>query len=465
MEFSLLFAFFVYFGVLFFIGIFNASKNNSSNEFILGNRSINYWVTAIAAHASDMSAWLFMSFPAAIYMHGLVSSWIAVGLILGMFSSWHFIAHKLRIATEAYNALTLSSFLEKRFNDTSGLIGITSSIITILFFTFYIAAGLTAMGHIFESVFDINYHYGMSIGLLISLVYIMIGGFIAIAWNHFFQGMFLLAMILVVPAYALYTLGSIAPIVQQATLRNLSLQLLPNASYANIIDMINGLTWGIGYLGMPHIVVNFMGINDPSHIKRAKYLGMAWLITSLLAALMVGFVGIGYFPSLHNSELVFVELVKQLFPPLCTGFILCAILAATMSTIDTQILVVSSSITEDLYKALYNSTASEKMLVWISRLSILSISAASFMLAVPNSSTVMGLVSYAWSGLASAFSPVVVAALYSTSVTRRGALAGIISGGVVSALWPLIDISVLPLIPGVIASTLALIVTTMYAKS
>ncbi len=456
MNIQLLIAFIVYFGVLFAIGIACYAKTRSSAEFMLGARSVNYWVTAIAANASDMSAWLFMGFPAAIYNKGLIGGWIAVGLIGGMFASWHWISHKLRIATEKYNALTLSSFLEKRFGDDKGLIGLCSSVITILFFTFYIAAGLTAMGHVFESVFGINYHSGMTLGLIISLCYIIIGRFIAIAWNHFFQGLFFLVMIMIVPLYALVQLGSIEPIMQAAALRNITLQFIPDLSKGTLLTMFNGITWGIGYLGMPHIIVNFMGIDDPNKIKRAKYLGMAWLIISLACATAVGFVGIGYFPQLANSELVFVQLVTLLFNPLLTGFILCAILAATMSTIDTQIIVASSSLTEDIYKKFFDSRVSEKTLVWVTRIGILGVALAGYCLALPKSSTVMGLVTYAWSGLASAFSPVVVTALYSKRINKWGALAGILIGGTVSALWPLINTEILPLIPGTLASVVAL---------
>lgn len=456
MPYPLLLAFIVYFGTLFAISIIHLAKTKTSSDFIIGNRSVNYWITAIAAHASDMSAWLFMGFPAAIYTNGLTGSWIAIGLIGGMFFSWHFIAHALRIKTEEYNVLTLSSFLEKRFSDSSGLLRICSSLLTIIFFAFYIAAGLTGMGYVFEAVFHINYYSGMIIGLAISLLYIMIGGFIAIAWNHFFQGIFLLVMIIIVPLYGLYNLGSIAPIFANAGAKNISLSLIPSFSQETFIYILNGIMWGVGYLGMPHIIVNFMGINDPNYIKHAKYLGMSWQIISLLCAIGVGFVGIGYFITLNNNELIFVELVQQLFHPLFTGFILCAILAATMSTIDTQILVSSSALTEDIYKKIFHHNASEKQLLWVSRVSILIIALISFILAAQKNATVMGLVSYAWSGLASSFSPVITAALYSKSVNKWGVFASMLTGAIVAGLWPLTHSPILSLIPGTIASTIAL---------
>ena len=458
MEMQLLIAFSIYFGILFAIGLLSRLKTKTSADFMLGSRGINYWVTAIAAHASDMSAWLFMAFPAAIYTHGLVGAWIAVGLIGGMFLSWHFIAYKLRIATEQYNVVTLSSYFEKRFADTSELLRLASSLVCMFFFIFYIAAGLTGMGRVFESVFCINYHSGMAIGLIGSLVYIIIGGFIAIAWNHFFQGIFLLIMLMLVPFYALINIGGFNAIVSAAQAQQIPLSFIPSLSTKAIIEIINGIVWGVGYLGMPHIIINYMAIDNPKNITKSKYLGMAWLITSLTCSALVGLIGIGYFSTmLANSELVFVELVKDMFNPLLAGFILCAIIAATMSTIDTQILVTSNAITHDFYKKMISSRVSDKELMWVSRLSIIAIALMSYIIALPNSSTVMGLVSYAWSGLASAFSPVIVAALYGTKTTRWGALAGIIVGAFVSGLWPLVDTMILPLIPGCIASIISIL--------
>lgn len=457
MNIQLLLAFAIYFGVLFAVGIISYFKTKTSAEFMLGDRGVNYWVTAIAAHASDMSAWLFMGFPAAIYSQGLVGSWIAIGLIGGMLASWHFIAQKLRVATEHYNALTISSFLEKRFNDTSGMIRFSSSIIIMIFFTFYIGAGLTGMGRVFESVFAMDYHTGMLIGLLASLLYIVIGGFMALAWNHFFQGIFLFFMISIVPLFALYHLGGFGPIIHNANTHNIALSFIPSFDFQSIISIINGVVWGIGYLGMPHIVVNYMGIDDPKNITRAKYLGMVWLTASLICATAVGLVGIGYFPTLANSELVFVQLVKVLFNPFFGGIILCAILAATMSTIDTQILVASNSLTEDFYKKMLHRTATENELVWVSRASIIFIAFLGYCIGAQNSSTVMGLVSYAWSGLGATFSPIMVAALYGKNITKQAALASIITGALVSGLWPLLGTPLLPLIPGVIVSSLVLL--------
>ena len=323
----------------------------------------------------------------------------------------------------------------------------------MFFFSFYIGAGLTGMGRVFESVFGINYHAGMFIGLGASLLYILFGGFMALAWNHFFQGVFLFAMILLVPLYGLYHLGGTEPIISAAASKNIALSFIPSWNIKSIIEIMNGIMWGIGYLGMPHIVVNYMGIDNPEHIKRAKYLGMFWLIVSLLCATAVGLIGIGYFPTLCNPELVFVDLVKALFTPFFGGVILCAILAATMSTIDTQILVAANSITEDFYKKMLHRKASDQELIWVSRISILAIAFLGYAIGFHNSSTVMGLVSYAWSGLGAAFSPIMVVALYGKDTKSTTALTAMITGAVVAGLWPLVDTHLLPLIPGVAASS------------
>lgn len=453
---SIIAAFLLYFGILTIIGCAARFNASSAQDFVLGNRSINYWITAIAAHASDMSAWLFMGFPAAIYLHGLVSSWIAIGLVLGMFVSWHFIAQPLRLATDQYQTITVSGFLEKHFNDTSGHISLVSSLALIIFFIVYIAAGLTGLGHVFETVFHIDYLTGMTLGLAISLFYVLLGGFIAIAWNHFFQGTFLLCMIGLVPLVGLAKLGTIQTILAQADLRNISLSLFPKNT-DSWLSVLNGLTWGIGYLGMPHVIVNYMGIDDPHRIKYAKYVGMSWLVLSLFFAVLVGLIGIGFFPVLYNPELVFVRLVQGLFYPFFAGLILCAILAATMSTIDTQLLVAASSLSHDILIRFFKKFKTYPSNV-LNRSILVGIAAISYLLAFSKSHTIMGLVSYAWSGLSSTFSPSIVLALYGKKIPARFVTLGMLTGALVSGIWPFMEPNILPLIPGCCAHMIIILI-------
>lgn len=456
MDFYTIIILIIYFAILIGTGLYWYAKTKTSADFALGSRSINYWVTAIAAHASDMSAWLFMGYPAAIYTQGMLGSWIAVGLIIGMLLTWQFIAEKLRTITEQYNSVTLPSFYEARFGDTTGIVRIVSGIVTIIFFTFYIAAGLTGMGRVFESVFEINYHTGVLIGLFSAIAYLMIGGFMARAWNDFFQGMFLLFIIMIVPIYGIYVIGGIDAIRMAAYAKNIPLTPFPSYSLKTFLEILNGFMWGVGYFGMPHILVNFMGIDNPKNMKKAQYIGMTWQIITLLSATAIGLVGIAYFfTPLANSELVFVTMAQTLFLSFFAAIILCAILAATMTTIDTQILVTASTLTEDISQKFFGSSKNNSSL-WMSRAGILIISFCAYMIAFNNSSTVMGLVSYAWSGLGSAFSVVTIAALYGNRANKWGVLAAIISGSIVSGLWPLVDTALLPLIPGSVSSLLAL---------
>lgn len=448
----------VYAGLLMASGVFWYKKNQQGSDLLLANRSLNYWVTAIAAHASDMSAWLFMGFPAAIYTQGMPGAWIAVGLIGGMFLTWHFIATKLRIATEHYNTLTLASFFEQRFNDSTHSIRIVSSLVTILFFTVYIAAGLTGMGKVFQNIFSIDYHVGIAIGLGSAIVYLLIGGFSARAWNDFFQGIFLLIVIMIVPVTAFFYIGGWPALNSAAQLKNIPLSFIPSLSKETFLELINGIIWGVGYFGMPHILINFMALDDVSTMKKAQYIGMTWQCLTLISAIGVGLVSIAYFTQpLANPELIFIVLVQKLFSPLFAGIILCAILAATITTIDTQILVVAGTLSHDLGRFWFKNSSS----TWLFRVSILLVSGCSYLIAAQNNATVMGLVSYAWSGLASAFSPLTIAALYTTKTTRAAALASILVGAATSALWPLYDTTLLPLIPGACASTLALYIGTL----
>lgn len=462
MELLILTAFIIYFCVLTGIGIFFYTKSKNESEFLLGGRSVNYWVTAIATQASDMGSWLFLAFPAAVYSRGLPEFWTAIGLIVFMFLNWHFIAPKLRVATEKYNSLTLTSYLNSRFQDTSGTIGVLCAMLSTLFFTFYIASGLVGLGRLFESAFGMEYHAGVIVGLASALGFTLIGGFLAVAWCNLFQGIFLLIMILLVPIYALYAIGGWHVVTAAAHVQNIPLTLIPpSGNLLHILFLACG--WGLGYFGQPHILVNFMGINDVKKIKFAKYVGISWQIIVLTSAACIGLVGIPYFMNapLANPELLFVVITKQLFFPLLAGFILCAILAATLSTMDTQILISGTVLAEDIYKKVLHPQASSSYIVWISRLCVIAVSAIALIIAWNNSNSVYDLVNYAWSGLGSSFGPLILTSLYSNYITRNGALAGIIVGGIVSGIWPYLNSSILPMIPGFSCSLLALFVVSM----
>jgi sodium/proline symporter len=458
MDIALISAFLIYLFVLLIIGLLFYHKSKNADEFMVGNRSVNYWVTAIATQASDMGSWLFLAYPGALYTSGLIEAWTAIGLVVFMFLNWQFIAPKLRSMTEELETPTFSSFFNKRFHDKTGNIAVLSACILLLFFTFYISSGLVGMGRLFESAFNLDYHIGILLALGAALLYTLIGGFVAVAWCNLFQGLFLLCMIIMVPAYAYWNLPlGFTSITATAHAKNISLSLLPDSFAALGNILILSLGWGLGYFGQPHILVNFMGIDDVRKVRYAKYVGITWQIMVLSAAIFLGLISIAYFDQgISNPELSFVIITKELFTPLLAGFALCGILAATLSSMDTHILVSASTIAEDLYKRLFKRSATQIELVWASRIGGLLISSVAMIIAFHNSSSVYSLVNYAWSGLGSSFGPLVIASLYWNKVTRKGALAGLITGSIVAAIWPYLGTGILPLIPGFTSNMIAL---------
>lgn len=464
MSTHLLLPFIAYFCILLTIGLISHHRQNSSADFIVGNRSLNFWVTALSAHASDMSSWLFMAFPAGIFISGLSQVWIAFGLIIGMYCNWQIVATKLRTMTEKYDSYTLSTFFERRFKDTTGLLRTLTAINAIFFLTCYVSAGLIGMGGIFESVFGINFYIGLSISTGVVLIYTFVGGFITVAWTDLFQAIFLLCMIILVPTVAFSQLeNGFESIKLIAASKDISLNIMPDLSFETLLTtLFLILMWGLGYFGQPHIITKFMGINDPSNLNKSKYVGMTWQLIALSAAAFVGLVGIAFFAQgLERPEYVFVEMVKTLFHPLAAGFILCGVIAASLSTMDSQILVSASVLSEDFYRHLIHKNASPKELLVVSRIGVIIVSGLSLFFALNKNTTIMEAVSYAWSGLGCAFGPVVLTALYSKRANNYGAIAGVLTGGLIAGCWDyvnpyLFDIIVPAMIPGFFISLLSI---------
>lgn len=464
MDIQILVAFFVYFCVLLGIGLAAHKKQSSSADFIIGNRSLNFWLTALSAHASDMSAWLFMAFPATIFLGGGPNIWAAVGLIMGMFANWQFVAQKLREATEKYDSYTLSTYFERRYGDKSGIIRVLTATVSIIFLTSYLSAGLIAMGILFNSVFGINYYLGLSVATLVAMTYTFSGGFITVAWTDLFQALFLLLVIIIVPIVAFFNIeGGFATIESHAFTKEISLTFLDDTSFSSILSIVFLLFgWGLGYFGQPHIVTKFMGIKNSGEMNKAKYLGMTWLVIALGAAAAVGIVGIGFFPEgLENPQLVFINMVQLLFSPFFAGVILCGLIAANMSTMDSQILVCASVLSEDFYKHMIKKKASQAQLLKASKYSVILVSAIALLLAFNKSATILEIVLYAWSGLGSAFGPLVLMSLYSKKSNKYGAIAGIFVGGVVAGTWNFInpyltDFEVVSMIPAFSLSLLSI---------
>lgn len=455
MQTQILFAFFTYFSILLGIGIITHKKQVSDADFIVGNRSLSFWLTALTAHASDMSAWLFMAFPAALFIKGVPGIWIAFGLIVGMFLNWQLVAKKLRTETERLNSYTLSTYFERRFRDRSGIVRVLTAVMSLVYLAIYLGAGVYAMGLLFQSLFGINFYIGLTIATSVVMTYTFLGGFITVAWTDFLQGIFLLFVILYVAIVAFFNIPGWHAIESAANLRNVPLTLFDSThfySWLTILFLI--LSWGLGYFGQPHIVTKFMGIKTPSEMKKAQYLGMSWQILTLGSAAVIGLIGLAFFPEgLADPELLFVEMVKQLFNPLLVGFILCGMIAANMSTMDSQILVCASVLSEDLYKHIFKQHAKPHELLRASRAGVVLVSIVSLLIAFSTTSCILNMVLYAWSGLGSSFGPLVLMSLYDKKANRYGAIAGILIGGVVAGVWPLIngavtDIEIPSMIPG-----------------
>lgn len=471
-----------YAGVIVLIGWMSTRASSSHtpvNEgdaggFILGGRKVGFWATALSAHKADMSDWLLMAFPAALYMKGMPAAWIAIALLVGMYCTWQFVAAQIRRQSEHYGAYTLSSYFEKRFNDRSGLIITAAALIQLFFFIIYIAAGLKGAGMLLSFLFDIDYHIGAFLGGAFVVGYCLMGGYVAVAWIDCFQALFLLAMLIITPYCALRTLpGGWGDVMSALKSSGLSLSLMPDFSWATIIGTIAGpMAWGLGYFGMPHIISKFMGAQDPNQMHKSKYIGIVWQILALTAAASVGLIGVAYFMNnpLAQPEMVFVEMAQQLFSPLIAGFVLFAILAATFSAIDTQMLVVASIATQDIYQRFINKKANRTQSLRVFRATIAASFLAGYACAFNEHTSIMSLVGFAWAGLGASFSPLILMALYSTKINRFGGFAGIVVGGVTATLWKMSGITpggivINEMAPAFVASILSIIVVSYLTQT
>lgn len=462
----MLVTFVVYILAMVLIGFiaYRATKNFS--DYILGGRSLGSFVTALSAGASDMSGWLLMGLPGAIFIAGISESWIAIGLILGAWLNWLFVAGRLRVHTEHNNnALTLPDFFTHRFEDNSKLLRIFSALVILVFFTIYCASGVVAGARLFESTFGLSYDVALWVGAAATIAYVFVGGFLAVSWTDTVQATMMIFALLITPVFVILSLGDFdaaMTTIEQANPANFD--MFRGLSFVAIVSL---LAWGLGYFGQPHILVRFMAADSVKSIPAARRIGMIWMVLCLGGAVAVGFFGIAYFannpalagPVSDNSERVFIELTKILFNPWVAGIVLSAILAAVMSTLSCQLLVCSSALTEDFYKAFLRKGASEKELVWVGRLMVLLIAIVAIAIASNPDSKVLGLVSYAWAGFGAAFGPVVILSLVWKGMTRNGALAGMVVGAATVVLWKnFIGLGLYEIIPGFILATLAIVV-------
>lgn len=448
-------AFAIYLLFMIVIGIIYARKNENAEDYFLGGRKLSGAVAALSAQASDMSGWLLMGLPGSIYAMGTGQSWIAIGLFIGTVCNWLFISKRLRRYTiRANNALTLPTYFENRFHDKKRVLLFISSVTIIIFFLVYTASALAAGGKLFTSVFSIDYKIALTIGAAVILIYTFMGGFMAVCVTDFVQGTLMLVGLLAVPLLAYIGLqGNVSEILDASGVAGgasafLSLTQNGERPYT-AIEIISQLAWGLGYCGMPHILVRFMAVRDEGELKKSKGIAIVWVALSLIFACVIGVLGRAYlYPGLLTDgaqEKVFIEMIIKMFTvdynlPIVGGLFLCGILAAIMSTADSQLLVAASSMAEDIFRGVIKKDADDKTVLRLSRCTVFVIAVLAYIIALNPNSSIMGLVSNAWAGLGSAFGPTVVLSLFWKRTNFQGAVAGIATGALAVIVWDYIPL-------------------------
>ena len=454
-----------YFAAVLLIGWYAYRLTATLSDFILGGRRLGSGVAALSASASDMSGWLLLGLPGFAYAAGLESAWLAGGLLLGTWLNWRLMAARLRVFSEAYgDALTLPEYLAGRFADRSGwLRGIAAGFI-LLFFLIYTSAGLVAGGKLFESVFGLPYLWAVAAGTLAILVYTTVGGFLAVSWTDVLQGLLMAAALVAVPLMAFSRTGGLdAALDQVETVNAALLSPFTNADgeVLDLLGVVSLVAWGLGYFGQPHILARFQAIRSAAAVKSARRIAVAWVLVTLAGAMLAGLAGIVALetPLLgEQRETVFIQLVNLLFHPLMAGIFLAAILAAIMSTADSQLLVSSAAFTEDLYRNLFKPDASPRELVTVGRVAVAVLAGVAFLIAMDPQAMVLDLVGYAWAGFGAAFGPVLILSLYWSGMTRRGAIACILTGGITVVVWKNLHgglFDLYEIVPGILFALLA----------
>ncbi|WP_416907691.1 MAG: sodium/proline symporter PutP [Polymorphobacter sp.] len=428
-----------YFLLMLAIGLYAYRKSTSNvSEFMLGGRQLPPAVAALSAGASDMSGWMLLGLPGAVFVSGLDAAWIAVGLTIGAWANYHLVAPRLRIYTEQVDdAVTIPDFLEKRFDDRSRALRIIAALVIIIFFTLYTSAGLVAGGKLFEASFGYDYRLGIAITAGVVLAYTLFGGFLAVSLTDFVQGVIMFIALVAVPVMALVILGGWTPTTEIVTADNPN--YLSWFKGVSAIGLLSSLSWGLGYFGQPHIIVRFMAVRSLADVGPMRRIGMSWMIVTVIGAVLTGITGLAWTRStsltVPDPETVFILLSQALFNPYVAGFLLAAILAAIMSTISSQLLVSSSSLTEDAYKTFLRPEASQKELVLVGRITTFAVALVAALLALDPSNNVLGLVGNAWAGFGAAFGPIVLLSLHWRGLTREGALTGMIAGAGTVLAW------------------------------
>lgn len=456
------------------IGFWAWRSTRSFDDYILGGRSLGSYVTALSAGASDMSGWLLLGLPGALYLTGLSEAWIAIGLLVGAYANWRFVAGPLRVYTEqASNALTLPDYFTNRFADQQKLVRVFAAVVILVFFAVYCASGVVAGARLFESVFGLPYAQALWWGAAATITYTLVGGFLAVSWTDTVQATLMIFALLLTPVVVLIGSGGLGE--ATALIEQVDPARLQWVGAGGMVAVVSALAWGLGYFGQPHILARFMAADSLETIPRARRIGMAWMALCLLGSVAVGLFGIAYFAGhpgpaadtvRENPERVFIALAEVLFNPWIAGILLSAILAAIMSTLSCQLLVCSSALTEDFYRGFLRPQASQRELVWFGRAMVLAVALVAIWIARDPESRVLGLVSYAWAGFGAAFGPVVLVSLFWKRMTRNGALAGMVVGAVVVIAWKQVAVAqygsgLYEMVPGFACALVAIVLASL----
>ncbi|MBO5369537.1 MAG: sodium/proline symporter PutP [Clostridia bacterium] len=487
MAFALYFVAMLTIGIVFFV----KSRNNSNEkEYFLGGRSMGPWVTAMSAQASDMSAWLLMGLPGSIIAFGLGQAWIGIGLAIGTALNWIIVAKRLRkFSAAAGDSITMPQYLTNRFMAKSPALKIICAVVFLVSFTIYVASAFSAGSQVFVQLFpSLNPTTAMIIFAAIILVYTFFGGYKAVCWTDFFQGLLMLVALLAVPIMIVFidSNGHIEPsLLSQAVTGSVTgseYKFVASFLDATPQEILSGLGWGLGYFGMPHILVRFMSIEKPSMVKKSAIVAIIWVVITLASAIAIAYFGRMYLMDtgvafadmllgeMDSQELIFVVLTRKLFTPFIAGILLAAIIAASMSTADSQLLVASSSFTSDIYKPMLRKNASEKEILWVGRIVVIIVSIVAFFIANSKgegAAMIMSLVSNAWALFGAAFGPVILLSLFWKRYTYKGAIAGIVVGAVVDIVWLVYfsaSTGIYEIIPGFIAALIASVIVTLADK-
>lgn len=464
----------LYFVAMIGIGYYAFRRTRDNLDgYLLADRGLKPWIAALSAGASDMSGWLLMGLPGAVYLLGMDQAWIFIGLLIGAWLNWKLLAPRLRAYTEvADDAITIPSFLGRRLKDSSNVLRITCGIIILLFFTFYVSSGMVASGKFFDTSFGVSYTTGMLIVATVTMLYTLIGGFLGASLTDVAQGTMVVIALLAVPVIGIVNLGGIGPTIDGV--RAFDANHLSLVSGASVLGIISAAAWGLGYFGQPHIIVRFMALRSPADAPIARRIGISWMALCGIGAVGTALVGAAYYgrDGLSDPETVFLGLSQALFHPFVAGLVLAAVLAAIMSTISSQMIVCSSALVEDLYKLILAKTGrrepSQKTYVQLGRLGVLAIAIIAMLLALDPESSVLSLVAFAWAGFGAAFGPVIILALYWRRLTTPGALAGIITGAAVVFVWGQTALSdrLYEIVPGFVAAfVLAVVVSLMTPRT